>query len=275
MCKVSHPVEFLLSKGLCIFEKQKAPWSRHFNFFSSTIFRGYNAGHRRKKMASVNALHQVMPSWLRRSRALSSGTPHPSCTLTQPIFTNGKETHERGRNSFYEKTHYTNYSKRLQNHTQSLDFTFCGSGAKYLGKWSLFFCVSENRGKKKRSTIIEILPAQARADPVSSIDRSKAKLLGCGHLAKTTLVSCKDHGRKEWRKVSSLCHTRRKHKWKVVVKKVGRNGRRNQAENRIPNVAGHSCVKEVGFVREAGIIWALGRATNPTCCPGGTNVGKL
>jgi hypothetical protein len=50
---------------------------------------------------------------------------------------------------------------------------------------------------------MDFLPAQARAGPVSSIDQSKAKLLGGGHLAKTTIVSCKDQGRKEWRKVSS------------------------------------------------------------------------
>jgi hypothetical protein len=44
---------------------------------------------------------------------------------------------------------------------------------------------------------MDFLPAQARAGPVSSIDRSKAKLLGGGHLAKTTIVSCKDQGMKE------------------------------------------------------------------------------
>jgi hypothetical protein len=35
------------------FEKQNAPWSRHFNFFSSTRFRGYNAGHRREKIENI------------------------------------------------------------------------------------------------------------------------------------------------------------------------------------------------------------------------------
>jgi hypothetical protein len=34
-------------------------------------------------------------------------------------------------------------------------------------------------------------------------------------------------------------------------------------------------LKEIGFVREAGFSWVLGRATNPTCCPGERNVGKL
>jgi hypothetical protein len=56
---------------------------------------------------------------------------------------------------------------------------------------------------------------------------------------------------------------------------TGEERSQKPAENRIPNAAGHSYVKEVGFDREAGVIWVLGRATNPTCCPGGTNVGKL
>jgi len=71
-----------------------------------------------------------------------------------------------------------------------------GPGKNILANEVCSLCLRKQEKEKKR-TIMVFLPAQARADPVSSIDRSKAKLLGGGHLAKTTIVSCKDQGRKE------------------------------------------------------------------------------
>jgi hypothetical protein len=69
------------------FWKAKCPLEQTFQFlflYYIQRLQCWASQEKIRKNCSVNALHQVMPSWLHRSRALSSGTPHPSSNYVSP-----------------------------------------------------------------------------------------------------------------------------------------------------------------------------------------------